>query len=150
MKKMISWISALSVAFILVSCDAMLPVINNLPQPNTGPNYGNNTTTEGYFAGNYTNEADTNRYSNFTISLNQSGTHVSGTSRNSSADGNDSGLLSVDGYVDGNVANIQFFDQRGNMIASGVLSHNNGAFSFIQNSSSSFIPRESYLLRGGR
>ena len=129
-----------AIALMLTSCDAMLPTY----QPN---NYGSGQQVDN-FSGKYSNQGDVNRASNFTMNLSQSGNHISGTSRNTTGNGNDSGLLSVDGNVDGNIANLQFFDQRGNLIANGVLSHNEDAYSFIQNSKSFFIPAESYLYRG--
>ncbi|CAM3663694.1 hypothetical protein ELOC111193_15725 [Elizabethkingia occulta] len=132
-----------AIALMLTSCDAMLSTY----QPNNYPNYGSGQQAEN-FSGKYSNQGDVNRASNFTMNLSQSGNHISGTSRNTTGNGNDSGLLSVDGNVDGNIANLQFFDQRGNLIANGVLSHNEDAYSFIQNSKSFFIPAESYLYRG--
>ncbi|MCT3924565.1 hypothetical protein HZP65_04765 [Elizabethkingia anophelis] len=135
-----------AIALMLTSCDAMLSTY----QPNNGnnyPNYGSSQQVDN-FSGKYSNQGDVNRASNFTMNLSQSGNHISGTSRNTTGNGNDSGLLSVDGNVDGNIANLQFFDQRGNLIANGVLSHNEDAYSFIQNSKSFFIPAESYLYRG--
>ncbi|AQW95019.1 hypothetical protein HZQ19_13990 [Elizabethkingia anophelis] len=132
-----------AIALMLTSCDAMLSTY----QPNNYPNYGSGQQVDN-FSGKYSNQGDVNRASNFTMNLSQSGNHISGTSRNTTGNGNDSGLLSVDGNVDGNIANLQFFDQRGNLIANGVLSHNEDAYSFIQNSKSFFIPAESYLYRG--
>ncbi len=132
---------------LLMSCDAMIPTNDPYNQGSSYPSPGPASIGEN-FSGNYTNQGDPNRASTFTLNLSQSGNHISGTARNSTGDGDDSGLLSVDGYIDGDVANIQFFDQRGNMIANGVLSHNDGAYSFIQNSSSTIIPAESYLYRG--
>ncbi|MDV3490764.1 hypothetical protein [Elizabethkingia anophelis] len=134
------------IALMLTSCDAM----PSMYPPNNGSsysNYGGSQQAEN-FSGKYSNQGGVNRASNFTMNLSQSGNHISGTSRNTTGDGNDSGLLSVDGNVDGNVANLQFFDQKGNLIANGVLSHNEDAYSFIQNSKSFFIPAESYLYRG--
>ncbi len=135
---------------VLASCDAMLPIYPNSNSTSNYPSYpnsGNGGYQSENFSGRYTNQSDPNRSSEFTISLSQSGTHISGTARNTTGDGNDSGLLSVDGYVDGDVADIQFFDQKGNMVASGVLSHNQDGYSFIQNSTSSYIPTESFMYR---
>ena len=140
--KSIKLIPMILFGILFTSCDVMLPAAT-YPVANQGSGY----YVTSNFAGNYNNQGDANRSSNFTISLSQSGDHLSGTARNSSANGDDSGLLSVDGNVDGDVANLQFFDQRGYVIATGVLSHNQGAYTFIQNSTSTLIPAESYMYR---
>lgn len=156
MKKTILLNSLLLFASVsMQSCDMMLPTTYpNDPYQgtiNTNPNHGGGDYNAGYmrenFSGRYTNEGDSNRAGNFTMSISQSGNHISGTARYSSANGDDSGLLSVDGHVNDDVADLQIFDQRGNMVADAVLSHNEGDYSFIQNSSSSFVPQEALLYR---
>lgn len=153
MKKNIFLVAILG-GITLFSCEAMIPtgVINpNQGSVITNPNHRagmDDYSQSENFAGSYSNQGDVNRSGNFSMKLSQSRDHISGTARNSTGNGDDSGLLSVDGDVDGNVANLQFFDQRGNVVASGVLSHNEDAYSFIQNSNSPIIPGEAYMYRG--
>ena len=42
---------------------------------------------------------------------------------------------------------VSFYDQNGNVIASGVLSHNEDRYTFIQNTGSDWVPKEALMDR---
>lgn len=142
MKKILV-ISALStVALMLQSCDAI--------PTSTNPTYPSNpsgTFNQRGFGGNYSNQGDANRAGVFSVQLSQSGTQLSGTATYERGNGESSGVLSVAGNVNGDVANLAFYDQKGNEIARGVLSHNESQYSFIQNSGSNWVPGETIMDR---
>lgn len=153
-KRIMNCFAAAIVATSLVSCDAM----PNMYPPNQPqqPNYGgggsigqnNGGYRPGSYGGNYTNAYDANRSAEFRMQLNSNGQKVEGTATYESANGNSSGMMSVIGSLDGNVARLSFIDQRGNTIATGVLSQNENRFTFIQNTSTNWVPRETILDRG--
>ncbi len=125
-----------------VSCDAQpvsTIVSNSFPQPPS--------TAQGNFSGNYSNQGDPNRAGVFSMNLSQSGGSVQGTATYERGNGESSGMLSVTGSSNGGTANLSFYDQKGNVIANGVLSHNQSQYSFIQNSSSDWIPRDTVMDR---
>ncbi|GEM_PF-4071123 len=136
MKKTLSCVAFFVLILTFQSCDAISSAISNPP--------GNVQTG---FGGNYSNQGDPNRAGIYSINISQSNGELSGTATYEKGNGESSGVLSVTGNVNGNVANLAFYDQNGNVIARGVLSHNNDQYSFIQNTSSDWIPREALMDR---
>ncbi len=139
MQKILITIVACTMIFMVQSCDAV--------QMPTNASYQNAGTVQRGFGGNYSNQGDENRSGVFTIQLSQTNGQLSGTATYEKGDGESSGVLSVEGNVDGDVANLAFYDQKGNEVARGVLSLNESRYSFIQNSASSLIPGETIMNR---
>lgn len=129
---------------IFMSCDAVYEASNS---GNTVNYPAGNQTNQVFYGGNYTNQGDPDRSGTFTMQLAQNASEISGTARYSTALGEDSGLLSVVGNVNNGVAKVQFLNQNGNAVANGVISPNQGNYSFVQNGSSNWIPMDALMFK---
>ena len=99
------------------------------------------------FTGNYSSEGDINQKGILTFELTNTGKKIEGVATYKTFDGQIStGVLSVNGYTLLGKAFIRFRDQRGNILADGVLSFNsNQMMIFKQTTNSSRLPKTSVL-----
>lgn len=99
------------------------------------------------FIGNFSSEGDITAKGIMKLELAKRGTKIEGVSNYRTNNGNlDSGLLSVNGYLKGDIAYIRFRDQRGNTVADGSINyHDNETLYFKQTTRSSILPPVAYL-----
>lgn len=133
----------LGVLLTFTGCDALYDAIN------TPPGNDSSGASHGYYGGNYTNQGDSDRNGTFTMELEQNSSGaISGVARYTKATGYDSGLLSVVGNLNGGNGHVQFLNQRGNSVAKGIISPNQGNYTFLQDGGrSDWVPFESLLWR---
>jgi len=99
------------------------------------------------FSGNYSSEGDISAKGIMTIEISQEKAKIEGTANYKDYSGqSDSGLLSVNGYVKGNIGFVRFRDQRGVTIADGSIRLQDGStLNFKQTGSNSLLPKEAFL-----
>lgn len=103
------------------------------------------------FNGTFSSEGDVQAKGIMEIDLSQTSHKIEGTATYSdNKTGSTSGVLSVNGYVEGRTAYVRFRDQRGNPVGDGSINFTDGkTILFKRTGNSSLIPASSYMYKSG-
>jgi hypothetical protein len=103
------------------------------------------------FNGTFSSEGDVQAKGIMAIDLSQTSHKIEGTATyTDNATGSSSGVLSVNGYVEGRTAYVRFRDQRGNTVGDGSINFtDNKTIYFKRTGGSSFVPANSYMYKSG-
>lgn len=103
------------------------------------------------FNGNFSSEGEVNAAGVLTMEISQSGTTLSGVANYKAYNQQlDTGMLSIDGYMDNGVGYIKFLNQHANAVAEGTISYQNqGVITFNQTTYSNILPNVTYLYPKG-